>query len=538
MSRGGGDAAGRRRRRPTPSPRRGARLRFARLGWVRFLGLLDATSGRVTGHEFSPALRMTVPIFNRNQGGIARAEAELEQLERRRQTVHNQIVLDVRSAYARYRQARAELDFLRSRRRGRRSEAAIRRGRDGVQRGERHLPDRAGTEPAADRHVRPRGACCSADLRRAWAELERGVGRRLLPRRPHRTRRSPPMNYRSGILIGVAATLARRAGRPAPCWWIVAPNGRRRPASAAPPGPGTTVAKPFKEDSPPASPDRRGRGGPAIGGGRPRSRGRPMRRVRVYGGEVTVPPGRAVVVSAPARRHAAGRSGDHAGARRRRASRARPCFQLLPLLDARGRANLTAAEVDAEGQVKSAKEQLKAANISPGPGQEGHGRRGRRQRDGGRRRRPRRTIAAQAARRRDRPPEPAAQGARRGRRRARPRPIALAAPASGVLRTVSALAGQTVPAGALLFEVMDLEHRVGACAGVRRRPARPRRRRHRPTVGHADRPAGRAQAQPATPVDGPARRQRPRGHGGPVLRPRQPRRPATAPASGSASRSR
>ena len=46
----------------------------------------------ITGHEFSPALRMTVPIFNRNQGGIARAEAELEQLDRRRQTVHNQIV--------------------------------------------------------------------------------------------------------------------------------------------------------------------------------------------------------------------------------------------------------------------------------------------------------------------------------------------------------------------------------------------------------------------------------------------------------------
>ena len=89
------------------------RLRIAKLGWVRFLGLLDATSGRNTGHEFSPALRMTVPIFNRNQGGIARAEAEHEQLDRRRQTVHNQIVMDVRTAYARYRQAESELDFLR-----------------------------------------------------------------------------------------------------------------------------------------------------------------------------------------------------------------------------------------------------------------------------------------------------------------------------------------------------------------------------------------------------------------------------------------
>src|SRR5262245_29560513 len=88
------------------------RLRVARLGWVRFLGLLDATSGRVTGHEFSGALRMTVPIFNRNQGGIARAEAELDQLERRKATVHNLIVQDVRTAHARYQQARAELDAL------------------------------------------------------------------------------------------------------------------------------------------------------------------------------------------------------------------------------------------------------------------------------------------------------------------------------------------------------------------------------------------------------------------------------------------
>jgi len=92
------------------------RLRVARLGWVRFLGLLDATSGRVTGHEFSPAYRITVPIFNRNQGGIARAKAELDQFERRKLTVHNQIVQDVRTSFTRYQQARAEMDVLKKRR--------------------------------------------------------------------------------------------------------------------------------------------------------------------------------------------------------------------------------------------------------------------------------------------------------------------------------------------------------------------------------------------------------------------------------------
>ena len=51
------------------------RLRVApRLGPLS--GCSTRPAGRNTGHEFGPALRMTVPIFNRNQGGIARAEAE------------------------------------------------------------------------------------------------------------------------------------------------------------------------------------------------------------------------------------------------------------------------------------------------------------------------------------------------------------------------------------------------------------------------------------------------------------------------------
>ncbi len=153
------------------------RLRVARLGWVRFLGILDATSGRVTGHEFSPALRMTVPIFNRNQGGIARAEAELDQLERRKVTVHNQIVQDVRTAFARYQQARAELDALT---RGTRPEveAAIKRARAAFEKGGvTYLLVLETNRQLIDTYARE--AQLHADLRRAWAELERSVGRKL-----------------------------------------------------------------------------------------------------------------------------------------------------------------------------------------------------------------------------------------------------------------------------------------------------------------------------------------------------------------------
>ncbi len=155
------------------------RLRIAKLGWIRVLGILDATSGRKTGHEFSPALRITLPIFNRNQGLIARAEAELEQMSRRRQSVCNQIVLDVRLAHTRYRQSSAELDVLRKTIRPE-VDASIRRTQKAYEDGNvpllialeanRQLIDTLGRE-----------AMLKADQRRAWVELERSVGRRLAP---------------------------------------------------------------------------------------------------------------------------------------------------------------------------------------------------------------------------------------------------------------------------------------------------------------------------------------------------------------------
>jgi cobalt-zinc-cadmium efflux system outer membrane protein len=155
------------------------RLRIAKLGWVRFLGLLDATSGRNTGHEFGPGLRMTVPIFNRNQGGIARAEAERDQLVRRGQTVHDQIVMDVRTAFARYQQAESELDYLRHKTRPevesvlKRAEAAYKVGNV------TYLLVLESNRQLIETYLRE--AQLKADLRRAWAELERAVGRRLAP---------------------------------------------------------------------------------------------------------------------------------------------------------------------------------------------------------------------------------------------------------------------------------------------------------------------------------------------------------------------
>lgn len=153
------------------------RLRLSKLSWFRFLGIADATTGTKTDHEFGPGFRVTLPIFNWGQGGKARAQAELEQAQRRYLTVQNQIQLDVRQAHLRYGQARAELALLREKVRPE-VESAIRRAektyKDG---GAPYLIVLESSRQLIDTYNRE--AQLHADLRRAWADLERSVGRRL-----------------------------------------------------------------------------------------------------------------------------------------------------------------------------------------------------------------------------------------------------------------------------------------------------------------------------------------------------------------------
>ncbi len=165
------------------------RVRIAKLGWVRVLGIGDATSGRRNGNELGPGLRVTIPLFNRNEGGIARAEAELERAVRNRQTVANQIVLDVQRAYQQYQQACAEREVLLTKVRPevdenvRRAQAAYREG---------NVPYQIALETTRqllDSLLRE--AVLTGDLRRAWAELERSAGRRLTPLAATATRSTP-----------------------------------------------------------------------------------------------------------------------------------------------------------------------------------------------------------------------------------------------------------------------------------------------------------------------------------------------------------
>src|SRR5262249_13775310 len=128
-------------------------------------------------HELGPAVRFTIPIFNQGQGLIARADADLEAIDRRRQTVHNQIVMDVRTAFARYQQTRAELDYLRQYTR-KEAEGAFKRAELAYKEGSvAYLIVLETIGQFIDTAARE--ALLTAALRRAWAELARSGGRRL-----------------------------------------------------------------------------------------------------------------------------------------------------------------------------------------------------------------------------------------------------------------------------------------------------------------------------------------------------------------------
>ena len=155
----------------------GERVRLAQVGWFRLLGIGDATAGQRTGHEFGPGMRFTVPLFNKNEGEIARACAALERAIRQRQTVRQQAAADLRRALVLYEQARTELDSLESRV-APEVQAAIARAERAYQEGEAsYLIVLEATRQVVATQLRT--AQLHADLRRAYADIERGAGRRL-----------------------------------------------------------------------------------------------------------------------------------------------------------------------------------------------------------------------------------------------------------------------------------------------------------------------------------------------------------------------
>ena len=155
------------------------RASLARVDWLNLSFVADANERGSKGFEAGPGFRFTLPIFNQNQGAIARADAEVERADRRGGRLTDRV--DPRRARGRtlrYRQARDDLAAWRTRRPAGAGARRYGLARAGVRAGQtpqvqvldtnRQLLDARGREAQA-----------AADARRAWAELERSVGRRL-----------------------------------------------------------------------------------------------------------------------------------------------------------------------------------------------------------------------------------------------------------------------------------------------------------------------------------------------------------------------
>jgi outer membrane protein, heavy metal efflux system len=158
----------------------GKRAKWERSKIFSISAILDANAQGKKGFEAGPGVLAELPIFNRNKGGITRAEAEIERAARNYLAVRNRIVLEVEEAYTQLGQARQSLDSW-QREILPRIEEDIRISQKAYAAGEvAYLFVLETARRATD--ARLREAEASAALERATAQLERAVGRKIIER--------------------------------------------------------------------------------------------------------------------------------------------------------------------------------------------------------------------------------------------------------------------------------------------------------------------------------------------------------------------
>lgn len=87
-----------------------ARARWERSRVLALIGVLDANGRGSQGFEMGPGVNIDLPLFNRNQGGTARAIAEIERASQLYAAARVQVVAEVRSAGVRVAQTQQALD--------------------------------------------------------------------------------------------------------------------------------------------------------------------------------------------------------------------------------------------------------------------------------------------------------------------------------------------------------------------------------------------------------------------------------------------
>lgn len=156
------------------------RARLARYDYFNIWAALpDINAKGAKGFEAGPGLHFDLPIFNQNQGAIARAEAEAERLRRKYAARRDSVSLEVRQAYTQLERARSELAIWR--------EQVVPEAESAVESARKALEEDGVSLLLVQQTVRQllqakqREIQAAAAVRRAVAELERSVGRRLLP---------------------------------------------------------------------------------------------------------------------------------------------------------------------------------------------------------------------------------------------------------------------------------------------------------------------------------------------------------------------
>ena len=153
------------------------RVSLARKSFLRIDAVADGNAKGAGPTNAGPGLRFEIPIFNRNQGLIIRSQWSVDQANHNFYGVRDRAVTEVRKAFANVDQASANLQLLR--------ENVLPRLQDSVELsessyrggGDSYFLVLQSTSQFIDSRVRELEL--ETDLRRAIAELERSVGRRL-----------------------------------------------------------------------------------------------------------------------------------------------------------------------------------------------------------------------------------------------------------------------------------------------------------------------------------------------------------------------
>jgi len=153
------------------------RSRLSRWLWLRLDGVYDVRE--VHGRNPNGAgLRFDLPIFNRNQGGILRATAELEAALHNRDAISDQIIAEVKTAYRQWLQAQQNLEILKQD-----VEPALDEARQIAEKGfQLGGSDYLIVLQTTTQYLNAKGQILSqrAACNRAIAELERSISRSLL----------------------------------------------------------------------------------------------------------------------------------------------------------------------------------------------------------------------------------------------------------------------------------------------------------------------------------------------------------------------